>query len=549
MFDSCDARDVVCIASEKAQGPTVFSTKSWCDRRKSLLGFLVILVLLVPFTAAFENTGATMDEGSLLLYPELIRHGELPYRDFETFYGPANAYMLAATYSIFGPDIMVERTVGLIYRALVLSLVFALIARWNLTLAAGCTALTAWVLLGADIVAYAWFGGIACLLGSILLFAGARSDARTFFAGLLASCALLYRVDLAPAIILSAFPLLRSAMPAQRVRYFIGAATGLLPLGLLTCAVGPGEMINNLFLYPVVYTSPARHVPMSAVEPYVRELFATHLLAVGVNLVAGIVAVRVQPRELRNRLLLSVALVGAMLTAQAAQRLDLMHLTCAAFLSVGTLPLSLLILIARGREWQPKLAPILLVPIAVLAALEAIVPEMAAFVKQESQRALIPSEDDGRFVYHAGRSFPCASRESAVIVARMLDRLERESTPGERMFVGPADLRRTNYCDTFIYYLMPKLRPNGYFLEMNPLSANRVGSRLVDDIGASDWLVLNRAIDTLSETNRSLEFQSNEPNLTVREKFRLVGEFGPFLLFRAKTGLRATGQPAALAQF
>jgi hypothetical protein len=376
MFDSCDARDVVCIASEKAQGPTVFSAKTWRDRRKLLLGFLVILVLLVPFTAAFENTGAAMDEGSLLLYPELIRHGELPYRDFETFYGPANAYMLAATYSIFGPDIMVERTVGLIYRALILSLVFALIARWNLTLAAGCTALTAWVLLGACIVAYAWFGGIACLLGSILLFTGARSDARTFFAGLLASFALLYRVDLAPAIILSAFPLLHFAMPAQRVRYFIGAVTGS-----------------------------ARHMPMSTVEPYVRELFATHLLAVGVNLVAGIVAVRVQPRELRNRLFLSIALVGAMLTAQAAQRLDLMHLTCAAFLSVGTLPLSLLILIARGREWQPKLAPILLVPIAVLAALEAVVPEMAAFVKQESQRALIPSEDDGRFVYHAGR-FP-----------------------------------------------------------------------------------------------------------------------------------------------
>jgi hypothetical protein len=549
MFDSCDARDTVCIAPELAQGATAFDTKAWCGRRKLLLGLLVILGLLVPFTAAFEKTGGPMDEGSLLLYPELIRHGELPYRDFETFYGPANAYVLAATYSIFGADIMVERTVGLIYRALILSLVFALIARWNVTLAAGCTALTAWVLLAAWIVAYAWFGGIACLLGSILLLTATRSDGRAFFAGLLASWALLYRVDLAPAIILSALPLLHFAMPAQRVRYFIGAATGLLPLGLLTCAVGPREMINNLFLYPVVYTSPARHLPMSTVEPYVRALFATHLLAVGVNLVAGIVAVRVQPRELRNRLLLSIALVGAMLTAQAAQRLDLMHLTCAAFLSVGTLPLSLLILIARGREWQPKLAPILLVPIAVLAALEAVAPEMAAFVKQESQRALIPSEDDGRFVQHAGRSFPCASRENAIIVARMLDRLERESTLGQRVLVGPADLRRTNYCDTFIYYLMPKLRPSGYFLEMNPLSANRVGSRLVDDINSSDWLVLDRAIDTWREKNRSLEFQSNAPNLAVREKFQLVGEFGPYLLFRAKTGLRATGQPAGLAQF
>jgi hypothetical protein len=549
MFDSCDARGAVCIAPELAEGATTSHTSDRCAGRKLLLGLLVILGLLVPFTAAFENAGPAMDEGSLLLYPELIRHGELPYRDFETFYGPANAYVLAATYSIFGPDIMVERTVGLLYRALILSLVFALIARWNSILATGCTVLTAWVLLGAWIVAYAWFGGIACLLGSILLLTGERTNTRAFFAGLLASCALLYRVDLAPAIILSALPLLHFIMPAQRVRYFIGAATGLLPLVLLTCAVGSREMINNLFLYPVVYSSAARHLPMSAVEPYVRALFATHLLAVGFNLVAGIVAVRVQPRELRNRLLLSLALFGAMLTTQAAQRLDLGHLTCAAFLSLGILPLSLLILVARGREWQPRLASILLATIAVLAVLEGVAPEMAAFVKQESQRALFPSEDSGHFVQHAGRSFPCSSRQEAFTVARMLDRLEKESVPGQRMFVGPADLRRTNYCDTFIYHLMPKLQPSSYFLEMNPLSANRAGSRLVDDIRSSDWLVLNRTMDTWMEKNRSVEFQSNAPNLAVRERFQLVGEFGPYLLFRAKTELRATRRPTGPAQF
>jgi hypothetical protein len=183
MFDSCDARGAVCIAPEFGQGATASDTNDRCAGRKLLLGLLLILGLLVPFTAAFEETGAPMDEGSLLLYPELIRHGELPYRNFETFYGPANAYVLATTYSIFGPDIMVERTVGLLYRALILSLVFALIARWNPTLATGCTVLTAWVLLGARIVAYAWCGGIACLLGSILFLTGARSDARAFFSG------------------------------------------------------------------------------------------------------------------------------------------------------------------------------------------------------------------------------------------------------------------------------------------------------------------------------------------------------------------------------
>ena len=117
----------------------------------------------------------------------------------------------------------------------------------------------------------------------------------------------------------------------------------------------------------------------------------------------------------------------------------------------------------------------------------------------------------------------------------MLDWLEKESAPGERLLVGPADLRRTSYCDTFIYFLMPKLRPSGYFLEMNPLSANRPGSRLADDVSSSNWLLLNRALDGWSEENRSLEFQSDVPNQVVREKFELVREFESYLVFHRKS--------------
>jgi hypothetical protein len=46
-----------------------------------------------------------MDEGMLLVYPELIAHGKLPYRDFETFYGPGNLWKLAGSYAVFGAQI------------------------------------------------------------------------------------------------------------------------------------------------------------------------------------------------------------------------------------------------------------------------------------------------------------------------------------------------------------------------------------------------------------------------------------------------------------
>jgi hypothetical protein len=160
---------------------------------------------------------------------------------------------------------------------------------------------------------------------------------------------------------------------------------------------------------------------------------------------------------------------------------------------------------------------------------------LTAFVKRECEAALIAGEDDGHFAEHAGRSFPRSSRGEAAGVTRMLDWLEKQSSTGQRLFVGPADLRRTNYCDTFIYFLIPKLRPSGYFLEMNPFSANRPGSRLADDIRSSTWLVLDRTIDNWSEKNRSLEFQSDEPSQVVKDNFELVSEFGSYLVFHHKS--------------
>ena len=81
---------------------------------------------------------------------------------------------------------------------------------------------------------------------------------------------------------------------------------------------------------------------------------------------------------------------------------------------------------------------------------------------------------------------------------------------------------------------MPKLTPATYFLEMNPLSANRPGSRLAADVQSADWLVLNRAWDSWDEPNRSFEYGSNAPNAVVQRDFVQRGEFGPFLLWQRK---------------
>jgi hypothetical protein len=116
----------------------------------------------------------------------------------------------------------------------------------------------------------------------------------------------------------------------------------------------------------------------------------------------------------------------------------------------------------------------------------------------------------------------------------LFEKLETLSKPGERLFVGPGDLRRTNYSDTYIYHIFPKLRPASYFLEMNPFSANRPGSRLATDVASADWLVLNRAWDNWQEPNRSVENGEDTANQVVQTQFTQIGEYGPFLLFQHK---------------
>jgi hypothetical protein len=503
-------------------------------RRGLLVGCLILFILIIPFIATFDQPGVRMDEGSVLVYPELINHGKLPYRDFETFYGPANIYVLAATYSVFGTDVTVERSVGFLYRVLILALFFACISQWNVGVAGGCTLLATSLLLMTRVIAFAWFGGVACLLAGIWLMAGAKSNKRYFVAGLIVAGALLYRFDLGPAALVSTLPLLWRASAERRFSFIIGTATGMLPLFLLMCVVGPRALLDNLFLYPVIYTSPARHVPISVVEPYVRTLFFIHLSAAALNIVAAMVFVRSNAGDRRGRLLLSLALLGAALTTQAAQRLDFFHLISVAFLTIGTLPLSLPVLTNRCREYRPQLAYVALATSLVFTALQMVLPSLMPFIRGHYLAVFAGNGDDENFARHAGRYFPRASKGEAIGLNRMLGWLEKESLPGERLFVGPADLRRTAWCDTFIYHLMPKLQANGYFLEMNPLSANRPNSRLAADVNSSDWLVLNREIDSWREPNRSLEFQSDVPNYVVREKFQLVNEFGPYLIFHRK---------------
>jgi hypothetical protein len=343
---------------------------------------------------------------------------------------------------------------------------------------------------------------------------------------LLAGLALLFRADLGLAVVLAAFILVRPLSRPQQGRFLLGVALALVPLVILIRVASPEQVFNNLFLYPVIRSGPARRISLSAAEPVAVRLFFLIVLAAAANIAAGLIAVRRNPSEWRSSVLLALALLGAGVLPQAWQRLDLGHVVFVAFLILGIFTLALFSFFSTGmaeqrRPWAALGAG--LIAAGIVSSVAPIFPEHALRAFGE---AVQTTPNGSMFVERGDRSFPVGPPERVVSIGRMLDKVEQLSKPGDRLFVGPADLNGAVYCDTFLYHLLPKLRPATYFLEMNPGSANRPGSRLASDIASADWLILNSEWQPTGRQN-----SSPEPENIVRDRFRPIGRYGSFTLF------------------
>jgi hypothetical protein len=499
-------------------------------RSRHSLAIAIIVLLVIVGTAApgYDAVAQRMDEGSLLLYPELILKGWLPYRDFETFYGPANAYLLAGVYAVFQPEIFVARTVGLAYHVAILAAIFCIVRPRGLALALGAVLIAHLFLLPTGLAPFAWIGGLACALWALFLMAARPGSRQIFFAGLLAGIALLFRPDLIPAVIVAAGLLLFFQHARMRWICLAGLGLGLLPMLLLIYGAGFRNIFDNVFLYPVLITNPARKLPWSSIPPYVIYLLGFHLVASVINLVAGFLALRRDATPWINRLFAAAALFALGTTHEALQRMDSGHVTLCCFLSLALLPVALTILADHWAVTPGTLSRPLLGVALTLLIVAGFAPEFVHLVRQAI------GGNSSVFLEHGGRSFPLGSIAAGRETGALLDTMTTLASPGQRLFVGPADLRRTNYNATFLYHFLPQLIPATYFLEMNPLSANRPGSRLSADVQSADWLILDHRLDEWSEQNESSRFGPDAPNQAVQSSFELRARQGSYDIYRKK---------------
>lgn len=527
----------------------------------------VLVVVALPLWGLYHTTGGTMEEAFMLYFPQRLWAGDVPNVDFLHLYGPGSLHVLALWYRVFGDTLFVERTFALVQHLGIIFGLYTLARAWGRSVAvvAGVTSVFL-VILPITMTAMAWNGGQALLLwAGILVLRAHHGEAglasrRLAIAGVLAGLTLTYRPDMVVAVGLVLAWLWwsrgRTLASASWRPVVVGAVVGLVPMWLHLVMAGPAASWRGMFVDPVFRLRAGRELPsppswsrldgaLQAIAetkpPWWRvphlagshELFlwffAMLLIAVGLPLYAWWDRRRVRSAgrvpSARSTVLLVGALIGLGILPQGLQRPDSTHLS---FVATVSWPLSIGAMVDLARRWRPAVDVRRWAVAAggVMFALLFTVTSMFTFryyllhvrVGLGQVPTPFPVELDGRRFY-MGDFFAAQASQQAV------DFVAAGSEPGQRLFVGPADLRRTWYSDVFFYWMLDDLEPATYYIEMDPGLANAERSSLADDLASSDWVILTRFWDGWYEPNSAMDYGSARPNEVLDAEFCEAASF------------------------
>jgi hypothetical protein len=249
-------------------------------------------------------------------------------------------------------------------------------------------------------------------------------------------------------------------------------------------------------------------------------------LATAALLAAGWLRRRRSPELFRGQVLVAAGLLSAGMLPQALQRADSAHFAWASCISVPLLPVAVAELVALltpavTTRWRTVLATA--VAVVVLAGA---LPLLTVRPYIDYAQQTFGGAGFGWPIRNGDRTFSYGSEPVATAGNQLVADLAAKSRPGERLFVGPIDLRKTPYSQAFWYFLFPNLVPATYFIELDPWLANRPGSRLTSDVASADWLILTSVGDQWEEPNASRRVGSSAPNDVVKSQFCLVRSYG-----------------------
>jgi hypothetical protein len=551
------------VASERtdtpAAAPAAPRGRRLTQRQRTAIALAVLaVVFLIPLRGLLRAQGPPMEEGFMLVFPERVLKGDLPSRDFLHLYGPGGLWALAGWFWVFGTNLISERMFGLLQQMAIVFGIFGLARYWGRIVAVlGALASAVIIIPAIGLTALAWVGAVG--LGLLGLLAGvearrASGDRRArrlaLLGGVLLGVALLFRLDLVVAIGLGLVVLLRGMEKGRAHRLLAGLAAGVSLYVIELATSGPGHVIRGIILDPIVYLRGGRRLPIppswshldgflqraGALEQLswpipspttAQQLFFWFVILLGsvaTLVTVGIWAFRRDHGSLRARVLLMVALFSVGLLPQGIQRVDSTHFAWVGCVPLGFLPVAVFEL-ARHRWARAGSRGLALASGAgVLAVLFFVLPFFTFRWYSDYSLQSIGIHRTAHIIKREGRVFYYGKKDRADAAQLVIDEAAKISKPGDRLFVGPKNLRKTPYSDAYLYYMLPELTPATYYIEMDPGVANK-GSRLAHDLASADIVILSSIWDNWSEPNDSRELGSRQPEKVLRRDFCHVANY------------------------
>lgn len=503
-----------------------------------LVAFLAVMFLL--FLGSNRRL-VVYDEGILLTNVMRVLAGQVIHRDFYYNYGPAQIYILAGLFKIFGPSVLIERLVGVAGDAFLVLTVFAItrkLTRPN-------------VAISATMICFLWVFGIgvwsqltAIILWStwllVRVFETDLPRKRAFAAGLLVGIATLNRYDMGvgsfacDVLIVAIAVTLRLSKPrawlASIMRnlwpYILGVALPVLPLAWVYARAG---VIHDLLFDIVIYT--AKHYRAGRRLPFPRPQVAQlQELLVYVVAFAIIVGLYVAAHHLLQRrttrptghaqdllprwigLLIAFGIVATMLYVKGMVRVSAGQEAMSAMLCL----VMMAVLFEHARTLRPGLRPLLkaVVVLSVFLTLWADLHPISAEHKFKSSMLLwllVP----GKMAPQPPFSGWCHDQTPATRgVCYLLDDdhiqavefLDAHTHPGDKIYVGLPEHDRVLENDNITYFAAQRL-PATKWSHFDPFLQNSVPTQveIVSDLerNAPPYIVLDSEFDALREPNGS----------------------------------------------
>ena len=535
-------------------------------RRNAIALGIVAVVFALPVRGLFRSPGPPMEEGFMLVFPEQVLKGALPNCDFLHLYGPGSLWALAGVFKVFGVSLISERAFGLLQQLAIVFGIYALARRWGRTLAVSAAVTSALIIIPFGFTALAWVGGVGlavCGLAAGIEARAADDDRRArrwaLAAGVLLGLAVLFRLDLALGVAISTIALVRR-MPKDRTRrLYAGFAAGIAPYVIQLATAGPGHSIKGMVIEPVFKLRGGRSLPIppgwNQFDGFLQragalagitwplpaladahQLFLWFFLllgAIGFVLWQGWRAVRAQPESITARTLFVAGLFGLGILPQAMQRVDSGHFAWVSCFVFAWIPIALFEVVRRRAPQLPARRVALGSGALILAVLTFVIPAFTVATYSDYSLQSFGIHRASYAIKHDGRLFYYGKPDRAAAANQVIAAAAKISKPGQRLFVGPVNLRKTPYSDAYLYFMLPDLVPATYYIEMDPFDVT--SALLPQDLESADIVILSKIWDDWTEPNDSAKEGPATTQQVLDRDFCHVGTYlGLYQLWQKK---------------